>query len=308
MDDASETAAVHATLRGVSRPPARPGVLHGRVFRGSWAVDAGVLTRNQLRSSAWRRLRQDVYVDAGEPATHRLHARATSLVMPRGAALGGRTAAVLCGLDDAAGPADPVEVVLPPTVRWDPQPGVRVRSAPLDGDVVGRGPFHRWTTPVRTAVDHARREPVADAVVLLDRLVHARVVELPAIRAAVAGLPRCRGSRLARAAVDLADGLAESPQETRLRLLLHDSGLPAPVAQYVVRVGGAFIARVDFAWVAQRLLLEYDGLWHAEPGQFERDRARLNRLTAAGWRVVFVTAADLRSPTSLIRRLGAALE
>ena len=285
------------------RPPYRPELLRGRVFRGSWAVDAGVLTRGQLRSSAWRRLREDVYADATEPDTHRLHARAAGLVMPRGAALGGRTAAVLSGLPDAAGPGDPVEVVLPPGRRWDPQPGLWVRTASLTGDVVGRGPFLRWTAPVRTAVDLARRGPVPEAVVLLDQLVGARVVELAAVRAAVAGLPRCRGSRTAREVVARADGLAGSPQETRLRLLLAASDLPLPVAQFEVRDGGGFVARVDFAWPEQRLALEYDGLWHADPVQFRRDRERLNRLTAAGWRVVFVTAADLYRPEHLLRRL-----
>jgi hypothetical protein len=287
----------------VSRPPHRPEVLSGRVFRGSWAVGAGVLTRNQLRSSAWRRLREDVYADALVPDTHWLHARAAALVMPRGAALGGRTAAVLCGLPDAAGVEHPVDVVLPPSVRWDPQPGIAVRTASLDGDVTGRGRFLRWTMPVRTAVDLARRGPVPEAVVLMDQLVHARVVELADVQAAVAALPRCRGSRTARDVLARADGLAESPQETRLRLLLATSGLPLPVAQFEVRDGGGFVARVDFAWVGQRLALEYDGLWHADPVQFRRDRERLNRLTAAGWRVVFVTAADLHRPDDLLRRL-----
>ena len=46
-----------------------------------------------------------------------------------------------------------------------------------------------------------------------------------------------------------------------------------PVAQYVVRHDGRFVARTDFAWPEHRLALEYDGLWHGEPGQFQRDRA-----------------------------------
>jgi very-short-patch-repair endonuclease len=68
-----------------------------------------------------------------------------------------------------------------------------------------------------------------------------------------------------------------------------------------------FVARVDFGWPEQRLALEYDGLWHAEPGQFALDRERLNRLTAAGWRVVFVTARDLHQPDRLIARIATAL-
>ncbi len=75
----------------------------------------------------------------------------------------------------------------------------------------------------------------------------------------------------------------------------------------MVRDGDRFVARVDFGWPAQRVALEYDGSWHAAPGQFARDRARLNRLTAAGWRVVFVTGADLHHPAQLVTRLAAAL-
>jgi very-short-patch-repair endonuclease len=106
----------------------------------------------------------------------------------------------------------------------------------------------------------------------------------------------------------LADGLAGSPQETRLRLLLHRSALPRPVAQYTVRAGGRFVARVDFAWPEHRIALEYEGLWHGKAHQqVIADRRRLNDLTAAGWLVLFVTAADLRDPTRLLARLRTAL-
>jgi hypothetical protein len=35
------------------------------------------------------------------------------------------------------------------------------------------------------------------------------------------------------------------------------------------------------------------------------DRRRLNRLTAAGWTVIFATAEDLRHPERLLARLAA---
>lgn len=70
---------------------------------------------------------------------------------------------------------------------------------------------------------------------------------------------------------------------------------------------GTFVARVDFAWPERKVALEYDGLWHAEAGQFARDRRRLNRLQTAGWRIVFVTAADLARPLELLTRIAAAL-
>jgi len=245
-------------------------------------------------------------VAATEPLTHRLRARGVALVAPRSAVFGGRTAAVLWGGQIFAGPEDPVEVVLPPGVRWHPSPGVLVRTAATSGDVVTDRVL-RWTDRTRTAVDLIRRGPLDDAVVLLDQLAHAGVAELQAVRAAADALPRCRGSKQARNAAALADGLAESPQETRLRLILSRAGLPVPVAQYTVRDGGFFLGRVDFAFPEVKLAIEYDGLWHAERDQFARDRRRLNRLFAAGWRVVFVTATDLHHPEELVRRILAAL-
>jgi len=275
------------------------------VFRGSGVLRRGVLTRGQLRTSAYRRLRPDVYVLSTVPVTHRLHAEAVALVAPPVAALGGHTAAALWGGPEFAGPDDPVEVVLPPGIRWHAS-GVRVRTAPLADAVVSDGSL-RWTDRTRTALDLIRRGSLEEAVVVLDRLVHVGVCDLTFVRSAAAALPRCRGSRQAREAAALADGLAESPPESRLRLLIRKGGLPEPVPQFEVRADGRFLARVDFAYPEHRLAIEYDGLWHAEPGQFARDRQRLNRLSAAGWRVVFVTAADLHRPEELVSRIAGAL-
>jgi hypothetical protein len=285
---------------------APPPVLAHRPFRAGDVLRRGILTRGQLRTSTYRRLRPDVYVASTVPLTHRLQAEAVALVAPREAVFGGRTAVALWGGSAFAGPEDAVEVVLPPGVRWHPAPGTRVRTARTAGDVVTDRVL-RWTDRTRTAVDLIRTGTLDEAVVLLDQLVHARLAALTDVRVAAGRLPRCRGSKQARDTAALADGLAESPQETRLRLLLHRAGLPAPVAQYPVRDGGVFLARVDFAYPEIELALEYDGLWHGEPGQFARERRRLNHLFAAGWRVVFVTAADLHRPDELVRRILAAL-
>ncbi|SDG07491.1 endonuclease domain-containing protein [Klenkia brasiliensis] len=287
--------------------PAVPPALAGRVFRGSDAVGRGLLTAAQLRSSAWRRLRQDVYVDASVPLTHRVRVAGVRLVMPAGAAFADLTAASLWGVPDLVGVDDPVDVVVPPGERWTPSSDVRARTAEVAGEVVLRGGAP-VTSRVRTAVDLARRPgPPDERVVLVDRLVAGRLVGLPDLRSAVHSLPRCRGSAGARLAVDLADGLAESPQETRTRLHLRRGGVPAPVAQFCVLQDGRFVARVDFAWPDRKVALEYDGLWHAEPGRFAKDRARLNALQAAGWRVVFVTARDLHHPAELVARVLAVL-
>lgn len=287
-------------------PLPHPSLTNG-VFRGSDALRQGLLTRAQLRGPRWRRLRHDVYCAADLAVTHRLQAEGIALVAPPGAVFGGLTAATLWSRNSPfAAPEDPVDVVLPPGIRWNAAPGVTVRTAITAGDVVDDGTL-RWTDRVRTAVDLARRGPHDEAVVLLDRLVQAFVVRLEDVRSAVGELPRCRGSAQARQVAALADGLAESPQETRLRLLIRRARLPVPVAQYVVRHDRRFVAKVDFGYPEQKLAVEYDGGWHGAAGQLSKDRARMNRLLAAGWRILFVTAADLWNPEALAARIAAAL-
>jgi G:T-mismatch repair DNA endonuclease (very short patch repair protein) len=288
----------------VPTPPARPPQLVGRVFRGSTVVAQGLLTRKQLRSAAWRRLRQDVYADMALPVTHRLLVSAVGLVLPQGAGFTGRSAASLWGVPDVASPTDPVEVLLPGGSRWNAGPGVRVRSLLRDQALVRRG-LWSCASRVDTAVDLIRWGGTDDAVVLLDRLCLAGMVRLDDVRDAVLKFPRCQGSAQARRVAALADGTAESPQETRLRLLLGRSGLPAPIAQFRVFDDEGFVGRVDFAYPDLKIAIEYDGLWHGERKAFLSDRERLNRLASAGWTVLHVTVDDMRHPERLAARVRA---
>ncbi len=288
-------------------PAARPDALRGRVFRGSDVVRRGLLTPKQLRSSAWRRLRQDVYADAALEVTHRLLISAVGLALPEGAGFTGLSAAVLRGVPDIADPLDPVEVVVPGGGRWHPGVGVRVHrtTGSVRLERVGRW----WCTGgVATAVELIRRGSEDDAVVLLDRLLAGGMVRLDDVRDAVADLPRSRGSAQARRVAALAAEFAESPQETRLRLVLVRAGLPTPVPQFRVFDDEGFVARVDLAYPELRIAIEYDGLWHAERRAFLDDRRRLNRLVAAGWVVLHVTVEDLRHPERLDARVRALRE
>ena len=265
---------------------------------------AGLLTRRQLAGRSWRRLFPDVYVHVDVPVTHGLRARAATLLLPD-AVVTGASAAVLWGVPLATTWAD-VEVTLPPAAHARRIPGLRVRRAQLAAHDVLRRLDVPVTSAEATALRLAAVLPRVDAVVAVDRMIATGFASLATVRR-LAAEGRGAGSARARTICSLADGLAESPQETRLRLLLHGSGLPVPIAQYRVRDGDRVVARVDFAWPAQKVALEYDGLWHGEAGQFAQDRRRLNRLTAAGWRVIFVTAADLHDPVSLLARIATAL-
>lgn len=283
-------------------PPTRPPQLVGRVFRGSAVVAGGLLTRKQLRCAAWVRLRQDVYADAALPITHRLLISAVGLTLPAGAGFCGLSAALLWGVPDIAAVQDPVEVVLPSGGRWHPGSGVVVRRT---SSVPRLERVGRWlcSSRVDTAVGLIRRGDRDEAVVLLDRLLAGGLARLVDVRDAVAALPPGRGTAQARRAAGLADEHAASPQETRLRLLLRRSGLPAPVTQFRVFDDEGFVARLDLAFPELRIGIEYDGLWHAERTAFLDDRRRQNRLTAAGWIVVHVTVEDLRDPRRLLSQL-----
>ena len=282
-----------------------PPQLRHRVFRGSVAVRRGLLTPDQLRGQTWRALFRDVYVHRDLPVTHALRARAAAGVLLPGSVVTGASAAVLWGVELATAD-EPVQLTVPAGAAQVRVTGTTVRRARLPPLWVTRRRDVPVTTPEATTVSLAAALPGDDGVVAVDRMVASGMADLDPVRQLATQLTG-RGARRARDACALADGLAESPQETRLRLAVARSGLPAPVAQFTVRESGRFVARVDFGWPAQRVALEYDGLWHAEPGQFARDRQRLNRLQAAGWRIVFVTAADLHHPGPLIARIAAAL-
>ncbi|WP_431728122.1 endonuclease domain-containing protein [Verrucosispora sp. TAA-831] len=278
----------------MSRSPRRPPQLRGRIFRGSHAITSGLLTRNDLRSSAWRPLFRDVYADAQLSVTHRTRCAAVSrwLIPPAGA-IAGRSAAALYGCARVAAD-DPVDVIVPPDVRVGSIAGLRVRRGPIDpGDVLDRAGTS-VTSPVRTCWDLALWLDLVEAVVAIDGLLSRRLTDVSALRGYALARAGRRGWRAMLRAVDLADAGAESPQESRTRVRLVLAGLPRPRTQWVVSDRGRFVARLDLAWPDYRVAVEYDGLWHADPEQFHSDRRRLNRLVTGDWIILHLTAKRLR--------------
>jgi hypothetical protein len=106
------------------------------------------------------------------------------------------------------------------------------------------------------------------------------------------------GIRRLREALNLVRYGSLSPQETRLRLELVSAGLPEPALNHRVERAGHPVAMVDLAYPDRRLAIEYLGDHHrTDPATFREDIHRRERLTAAGWSTVFLTADDLRGPT-----------
>ena len=112
------------------------------------------------------------------------------------------------------------------------------------------------------------------------------------LRAYVAGHSKATGIARLRRVVDLAEQQAESPMETRLRMLLVIAGLPKPEVQVSVHDDrGRFLGRPDLLYPRQRLAIEYDGGTHRD--RLVDDNRRQNGLVGAGYRLLRFTAADV---------------
>jgi hypothetical protein len=103
-----------------------------------------------------------------------------------------------------------------------------------------------------------------------------------------------RGVARLKAALPLVDGGAASPQETRLRLLFIDAGLPRPTTQIpVFDEDGEFVRFLDMGWEDFMVGAEYDGEQHqTSRPQYIKDLRIWPTLARLGWHVVRAIKED----------------
>ena len=212
---------MRATGRCRMRRP-EPG-MDDRPFLGRQAVRGGRLTTYQLRTR-YRAVYRNVYVPNDATPTAASRARAASLWAGGDAVLAGISAAAVLGTEWLDG-GEPAELIR--SDRHCPA-GVVVRSWHLSPDELCFIGGMRATTPARTAFDVGRMLPQNRAVPIMDALMKATNVKPADVLMVADARPGCRGVQCLRAAVELADKGAESPQESRVRLLLVKAGLPKP--------------------------------------------------------------------------------
>lgn len=269
--------------------------------------------------SVTRRLRRicwGAYVlsaPANEEERHRLVARATIQRYRTTVALSHITAAVTHGLPVSG--ADLARVQLTGTspihVRRGDRHRIRTHCHPLpDTDVVDLSGIAVTSVP-RTVVDCALALPVTRGLVIADHALHHRLATLDDIRSRVAALGPLEGIRSARTVGELADGLAESPGETRTRLILVNAGIRYQPQAVIEDRRGRFVARVDFLLPEFDVVLEFDGRGKYElTGDVAQahwdEKLRQNAIEAAGFTVVRIVWADLASPTGVIAKVQAA--
>ena len=248
-----------------------------------------------------------VYVAAQVPDSTWLRAECLALVAPQDAVICDRHAGWLLGAEMVLAPNEhlntlPVSMYLPPGRRLrNPLSagGERVLRADDITEVHGLP----VTTALRTAWDLGRVRSRERSISGMDQMLR-----LPGFPhdAFLGGVERFRGHRWVtnlRVLAPLADGRAESPPESVLRLYWIDAGLPRPVPQLELWVDGVFVARLDIGNPDLRYAVEYDGVeWHSDVRQVEHDRARRAAVREQGFAVevftrknVFGSAGDVEN-------------
>lgn len=265
---------------------------------GSAAVRRGDLTRHLLARD-YRPVYRDVYLRRDVELTAQLRARAAWL--STGSTLCGLSAAAAFGTKwlDASAPAE-----ISRADRHAPA-GIVAHSWDLAADEVCLAASMTVTTSARTAFDIGRLLPQVTAIPILDALSNATGLKPCDVSALTDRHPGARGVAKLRRTLELIDGGAESPQESKLRLILVGGGLPAPETQIEFR---ELRIRVDMGWREWKVAVEYDGVQHwTDRRQRSWDIERIALLEAAGWVVVRVSAEMMSRPHLIVERVRAKL-
>jgi very-short-patch-repair endonuclease len=282
---------------------------HG-VAKLTHLLDAGLSRRaaNRLAETGrLHRLSRGVY-SAVPPKrqTRNAHFLAAVLAAGDGAVLSHHSAAALLGIRPSA--RAKIDVTVPGRSRRTIA-GVNVhRSTTLtdaDTTIVDGIPT---TTASRTLLDLAagldRRRLEKD----LDQAEILELFDLNAIHEQLERNPTARGAPNLKALLAQhhpATTVTRSELEERFLALIRRAGLPVPeLNTHIVLPDYAPAIEADFAWRAERLVVELDGhRTHGTRWAFERDRYRDQRLTAAGWRVVRITWRQLTTEGDRIAAL-----
>jgi hypothetical protein len=257
----------------------------------SEAIPAGLVSRNDLRRR-YTKVHRNVYVRRGRELTAGDRAVAAWLWSGRNAVLVGASAAAVLGArwNSADDPAELARARHPAPI------GILVRSGVIADDEIRVVDGMRCTTAARTAYDLGGRLSPERAIIRMDALLNATQTPVWAVEAIGERYPGARGIRAFRKAVALTDAGAESPQESRLRMLLVHSGLPRPVTQIpVTDARGRVVRRIDMGWPEWMVGVEYDGEQHfTGADDYAADIERLEFLANRGWTIVRVSARHLR--------------
>jgi hypothetical protein len=273
-----------------------------KVFVGSEAVASGALTAHELRR--WnQRMFRDVYTPKSHEVTLLDRIEGAWLRSGRQGVIAGVAASALHG-------AQWVDADVPIELIWNSSrspAGLLVRNETLTDDEITRVAGMPVTTRARTAFDLGRYLPRGQAIARLDSLMHSQVFSIEDVLLLAKRYRGARGLKALRAALPFVDGGSGSPQETWLRVLYIDAGLPTPTTQIPIVEGrGRLVRMADMGWEDFIVASEYDGEHHqTSRRQYVKDLKSLRRARALGWIVDQVVKED--GPADIVERARMAL-
>lgn len=309
---------MHGEAQDRSRPPrARENarefasrIRDGSPFEGRYALRSGFLTKHDLWSRH-RAVMPGIYARKNAVLTQAQRLQAVGLWMPAGSALAGMAAAHLHGERWVSEEAATAHVDLYASRSMRARAGIRIRRiiTPLHPDrltVVGSAAI---TSVARTAVDIARWEGDDEAaIVAVDSLCNSTGMPVVDVLDEAETLGGLHGLARARRLLLKCDDRADSPPETRMRLIICASPLPDPVPQLPIRDEfGTLVTTADLGYAGAKVAIFYDGDVHLDRAQRDRDYWINIELTRLGWRLLRVTAEMLSRWRALLDHLAGEL-
>lgn len=109
--------------------------------------------------------------------------------------------------------------------------------------------------------------------------------------------------------MDWDTGFSDSDLEDIAFDLIQGAGLPPPTRLFRVHEQGVFLGELDLAYPQERIGIEVDSFaFHGSKIDFVNDRGRLNRLLAAGWKVLHFVYEDSLRPRRFLSNLRGVLD
>ena len=266
--------------------------------------------RNRVAAGRLHRVHRGVYAVGHRRLTGRGRSMAAVLAYGSNAVLSHRSAAGLWGLRANSGAKTEISL---PLQSARSRPGIVAHATPSlrPQDTTTRDAIPT-TTVARTLLDLADVVPRRQLERAVEEAEVLRLFDLRAVDDVLAQANGRRGAAVVRAVLaDLDDepGLTVNDLEDRFLGLCRAGGLPEPEVNQWLAVGDGPLVKADFLWRRHRLIVETDG-WgsHGTRLGFERDRLRVQRVQAAGWRVLrFSRRQVLREPHRAIATTAALL-
>ncbi|WP_344151909.1 type IV toxin-antitoxin system AbiEi family antitoxin domain-containing protein [Kribbella yunnanensis] len=291
----------------------------GGVVSSRQAAQAGY-TREQIRErladGRWRRVRYGQYadrVDLGDmPPWERqlfhhkqlVHAAINSM-RSDSAVVSHHSALVLHGVPVWGVDLSEVQLTRT-TLRTGSNAGVRHHRGLFDPADLTEVDGLMGSTVARAVAESAACTSLESGVVSVDAALRDGRIAPGELDRLVEQTEFWPGGPAIRAAFAFANPLSESVGESRMRVLMHNQGLPPPILQATFENEDGFIGRTDFFFVEEGTIVEFDGLQKYADGSREgliREKVREDRLRALGFEVVRTTWADLNQPPRTARRI-----